>query len=165
MYNVLFICTGNSARSIFGEVLLNLPSVSEGRFRAYSAGSSPRGEVHPLALEALEHNHLPTSGLRSKSWEEFSGPDAPRMDLIITVCDQAANEACPIWPGHPVSAHWGIADPAVAEGDEDHKRRAFRDALAEMRRRIDLMVTLPLDKLSELSIQQHLAEIAASGEI
>ena len=162
MYNVLFLCTGNSARSIFGEVLLNLPSVSQGRFRAYSAGSLPRGQVNPLTLEALEQSHLPTTGLRSKSWDEFSGPDAPHMDLIITVCDAAANEVCPVWPGHPVSAHWGIADPAAVEGDDEHKRRAFRDALAEMRRRIDLMVVLPIEKLSELSLKQHLAEIAGS---
>ena len=140
MYNVLFLCTGNSARSILGEVLLNQPSVSHGRFRAYSAGSSPRGQVNPLTLEVLEQNHLPTQGLRSKSWDEFSGPDAPRMDLIITVCDAAANEVCPLWPGHPVTAHWSIADPAAVEGDDEHKRRAFQEALDEMRRRIDLMV-------------------------
>src|SRR5262245_48648624 len=117
MYNVLFICTGNSARSIFGEVLLNQPSISKGRLKAYSAGSQPAGRVHPLAIETLEHSQLPTDGLRSKSWDEFAAADAPHMDIVVTVCDRAANETCPIWPGHPATAHWSIADPAGVDGD------------------------------------------------
>jgi arsenate reductase len=160
MYNVLFLCTGNSARSIFGEVLLNHAYASQGRFHAFSAGSSPKGQVHPLTIATLERNHLPTDGLRSKSWDEFAAPGAPRMDFIITVCDQAANETCPVWPGHPIAAHWSIPDPAAVEGDDEQKRRAFQDALANLRRRIDLLVMLPEEKVSDLALRQHLAATA-----
>jgi arsenate reductase len=164
VYNVLFVCTSNSARSIFGEVLLNQPSISQGRFHAYSAGSAPVGHVDPLAIEALEQNHLPTAGLHSKSWNEFAAPNAPHMDIIVTVCDQAASETCPVWPGHPATAHWSIPDPAATDGDDEHKARAFRDALADMRRRIDLLVMLPEEKVSQVALRQHLAEIAAKAE-
>ena len=134
--NVLFLCTGNSARSILAEALLNAPAIGGGRFRGYSAGSQPRGTVHPLALATLRHEGLPTEGLRSKSWQEFADADAPRMDFIFTVCDNAAAETCPIWPGHPVTEHWGLPDPAAAEGSDEDKRRAFRDTFEELRRRL-----------------------------
>lgn len=134
--NVLFLCTGNSARSILAEALLNDRAIGGGRFRGYSAGSQPRGTVHPLALDTLKENGLPTEGLRSKSWQEFSGPDAPRMDFIFTVCDNAAAEACPIWPGHPATDHWGLPDPAAVEGSDEDKRRAFRETFTELRRRL-----------------------------
>ena len=134
--NVLFLCTGNSARSILAEALLNDRAIGGGRFRGYSAGSQPRGTVHPLALDTLQENGLPVEGLRSKSWQEFAGPDAPKMDFIFTVCDNAAAEACPIWPGHPVTGHWGLPDPAAVEGSDEDKRRAFRETFAELRRRI-----------------------------
>jgi arsenate reductase len=159
VFNVLFLCTGNSARSILAEALLNHTAVNQGRFRAFSAGSHPKGAVHPLALETLRANHLPAAGYRSKSWDEFSGPDAPPLDLVITVCDQAAAEPCPIWPGQPMTAHWGIADPAAATGSEDDRRRAFRDAFTHLRRRIELLVSLPIDKLDRLALQARLREI------
>lgn len=156
-YNVLFLCTGNSARSILGEALLNRDGA--GRFHAYSAGSFPKGEVHPMALEILDHLDFETGGLRSKSWDEFSAPDAPRMDFIITVCDNAAGETCPIWPGHPVTAHWGIEDPAAVEGDD--QREAFLTALRYMRNRISLLLNLPIDALDVLGLKTHLAAIGA----
>ncbi|WP_339689318.1 arsenate reductase ArsC [uncultured Parasphingorhabdus sp.] len=156
-YNVLFLCTGNSARSILGEALLNRDGA--GRFRAYSAGSFPKGEAHPMALEILEQLEFDTGGLRSKSWDEFSAPDAPRMDVIITVCDNAAGETCPIWPGHPVTAHWGIEDPAAVEGDG--QREAFQTALRYMRNRISLLLNLPIDALDALSLKTRLAAIGA----
>jgi arsenate reductase len=159
MYNVLFLCTGNSARSIMAEALLNQPALSQGRFRAYSAGSHPKGAVHPLTLETLRANHLPSGGHRSKSWDEFSRPGAPRFDFVFTVCDQAAAEPCPVWPGQPMTAHWGIADPAAVVGSEDQQRRAFREAITHLRRRIELFVSLPLDKLDRLSLQERLREI------
>ena len=134
--NVLFLCTGNSARSILAEALLNAPAIGGGRFRGYSAGSQPRGTVHPLALDTLRDEGLPTEGLRSKSWQEFAGADAPRMDFIFTVCDNAAAETCPIWPAHPVTEHWGLPDPAAVEGSDEDKRRAFRDTFEELRRRL-----------------------------
>ena len=159
MYHVLFLCTGNSARSIMAEAILNQPLVNRGRFKAFSAGSYPKGAVHPLALETMQANNLPATGYRSKSWSEFSQPDAPRLDFVFTVCDQAAAEPCPVWPGQPVTAHWGIADPAAVEGTDENKRRAFREALTLLRRRIDLFVSLPLEKLDRLSLQKRLQDI------
>ena len=156
-YNVLFLCTGNSARSVIGEVLMN--KLGEGRFRAYSAGSYPKGEVHPRALALLRELHFPTDGLRSKSWDEFVMPGAPKMDFIFTVCDNAAGETCPIWPGHPMTAHWGIEDPAAVEG---HRQpNAFRDAYYALQRRIGLFLALPLDSVDELALQRKLKEIGA----
>jgi arsenate reductase (thioredoxin) len=156
-YNVLFLCTGNSARSILAEALL--AHWGKGRFKGYSAGSFPRGEVHPLTLELLERLRLPTTGLRSKSWDEFAEPGAPIMDFVFTVCDQAAGEICPIWPGHPVTAHWGVPDPAVAAGNEGERRRAFRDALHILENRIKLLVALPIDKLDRMALQRQVADI------
>ena len=132
--NVLFVCTGNSARSIIAEGLMN--HLGGKRFRAYSAGSHPKGEVHPLALEALKHFRLPTDGFRSKSWEEFARPDAPQLDFVFTVCDNAAGEMCPVWPGQPMTAHWGLPDPAAVEGSDEIKRKAFHDTVVSMKRRI-----------------------------
>jgi protein-tyrosine-phosphatase len=156
-WNVLFLCTGNSARSIMAEALLNV--LGDGRFRAYSAGSHPSGRVQPLAAElAAKLGYAPES-LRSKSWDEFAGADAPRMDFIVTVCDNAAGEACPFWPGHPALAHWGVPDPVAAEGGEVERRRAFTAAFATLRRRVELLVALPDAKLAELDAQAHLREI------
>lgn len=159
MFNVLFLCTGNSARSILAEALLNNLAVGRGKFKAFSAGSFPKGEVHPLALEALAENRFSTNGYRSKSWEEFSGPDAPKLDFVFTVCDQAAKEVCPVWPGQPMTAHWGTPDPAAVEGSDEVKRRAFRDALLTLRRRIELFASLPFDSLQRLSLQERLNQI------
>lgn len=153
VYNVLFLCTGNSARSIFGEALLN--HWSKGKFRAYSAGSWPKGEVHPMALELLRAMKLPTEGLRSKSWSEFAKPDTPVMDFVITVCDNAANEVCPVWPGQPITAHWGVPDPAAVEGSEAERMKAFRDAFRHLDARIKLFVSLPLDKLDRLMAKRE----------
>ena len=153
-YNVLFLCTGNSARSILAEVMLN--ELGKGRFGAYSAGSHPAGRVNPFATELLSAAGYATAGLRSKDWDEFTRPGAPRMDFILTVCDNAAGEACPVWPGQPITAHWGVADPAHVEGTDEEKRRAFRDAAAVLRRRIELLVSLPIDKLDKLAIQREL---------
>lgn len=158
-YNVLFLCTGNSARSIIGEVVLN--RFGKGRFHAFSAGSHPQGQVNPLAIELLQSNHFSTEGLRSKSWDEFSGPDAPQMDFVFTVCDQAANEACPYWPGQPMTAHWGIPDPAAVEGNDETRRRAFKNALMVLSRRIELFTALPLDKLDKMAIQKHIRQIGS----
>ncbi len=144
-YNVLFLCTGNSARSILAEALLN--RLGEGRFVAYSAGSFPKGAVHPGALALLDALDFPTDGLRSKSWDEFAGPDAPTMDFVVTVCDQAAGEVCPIWPGHPVTAHWGLPDPAAVEGAEIERSRAFKTAFHALKHRIAAFVSLPVDRL------------------
>src|SRR5690349_3048330 len=141
VYNVLFLCTGNSARSIMAEAILN--HLGRGRFKAFSAGSHPNGAVNPLSLETLENAGLPTSGFRSKSWDEFAAPGAAPIDFVITVCDNAANEACPVWPGKPATAHWGVSDPAVVEGSIDAKRAAFRGAAAVLRRRIELLINLP----------------------
>ena len=157
VYNALFLCTGNSARSILAEVMLN--RLGRGRFRAFSAGSHPRGEVNPFAIEVLRGAGLDTAGLRSKSWDEFAQPDAPNMDFIITVCDNAAGEVCPVWPGKPVTAHWGVDDPAAVEGTDDEKRAAFRKAAGMLRRRVELLVALPDAKLDHLSAQSHLREI------
>jgi protein-tyrosine-phosphatase len=159
MMNVLFLCTGNSARSILAEALTNSLAVSKGKFRAYSAGSHPKGAPHALALELLEQSRIPTNGLRSKSWDEFARPDAPAMDFVITVCDQAAGEQCPYWPGQPMTAHWGMPDPAAATGTEDRKRRAFSDTANMLRRRIELFASLPLDKLDRLSLEKQIKDI------
>jgi arsenate reductase len=155
IYNVLFLCTGNSARSIIGEAILN--KLGEGRFGAYSAGSFPKGEVHPMAVTLLEELRFPTEGLRSKSWDEFAGPDAPEMDFVFTVCDNAAEEQCPIWPGHPITAHWGIEDPAAA--DEMHQRRAFNTALTYLRARIALFLALPLEAIDQMALEAKLKAI------
>lgn len=162
-YNVLFLCTGNSARSIFGEAILN--RTAGGRFRAYSAGSHPRGQVHPFALQLLSNLGHPTEGLRSKSWDEFEGDGAPKMDLIFTVCHAAANETCPVWPGQPVTTHWSIPDPAAAMGTEAEVRLAFAEAYRTLAKRIELLTSLPLDALVTASLRQHLADIntAPSG--
>ena len=156
-YNVLFLCTGNSARSILAEAQMN--HLGQGRFRAYSAGSHPAGKVNPFALELLKAAGLPTDGLRSKSWEEFARPGAPAMDFILTVCDNAAGEVCPIWPGKPVTAHWGVADPAAVEGSDAEKRLAFRDAATILRRRIELLASMPMDKLDALARGRELRSI------
>jgi len=153
-YNVLFICTGNSARSILAEGILH--ALGEGRFRAHSAGSHPKGEVHPLALATLERLHLPCIGYRSKSWDAFAQPDAPPLDFIFTVCDNAAGEVCPIWPGRPMSAHWGVSDPAAVEGSEAQQRKAFLDAALILKRRIELFLSLPLQRLDAMSLQREL---------
>lgn len=157
IFNVLFLCTGNSARSIMAESLLN--SIGRGQFRAFSAGSHPAGEVNPFALELLEKSRLPATGLRSKSWDEFAAAGAPRLDFVFTVCDKAAGEVCPVWPGQPMTAHWGIVDPAAVEGSDEGKRKAFLTALTHLQRRISLFVSLPLDKLDRLSLQHRLDAI------
>jgi arsenate reductase len=156
-YNVLFICTGNSARSILAEGLLN--ELGKGRFKAYSAGSHPKGVVHPLALQELQNLHIPTDGLRSKAWEEFAAPDAPEMDFVFTVCDQAAGELCPVWPGQPMTAHWGMPDPAAVEGSDDARARAFKDTAITMKRRLELMMALPLASLGRLAIHKGVKDI------
>jgi arsenate reductase len=157
MYNVLFLCTGNTARSVLAEGILN--HLGKGRFRAYSAGSQPKGTVNPFAVEELRRAGLPGEGFRSKSWDEFAKPDAPEMDFIFTVCDNAANEVCPVWIGHPMTAHWGVEDPAAVEGTDEAKRFAFRKAATALRRRIELFLALPVDKLDRLSLQQRVKEI------
>lgn len=156
-YNVLFICTGNSARSILAEGILN--ALGGARFRAYSAGSHPRGAVHPLALATLERLHLPSTGYRSKSWETFIGPDAPVFDFIFTVCDNAAGETCPLWPGKPVSAHWGVPDPAAVEGSEAQQREAFMRVALTLRRRIELFMPLAEQRLDARSLRPMLRAI------
>lgn len=155
-YNVLFLCTGNSARSILAESLLN--HWGQGRFRAFSAGSFPKGKVHPVAIELLRWTNLPTEGLRSKSWDEFAAPDAPPIDFIITVCDNAAGEVCPIWPGKPMTAHWGVADPAAVEGEAE-QGAAFRRALAELEARIKLFVNVPIESLERMALQHAIDSI------
>ena len=163
IYNVLFLCTGNSARSILAEVLLE--HRGKGRFRAYSAGSFPKGAVHPMALDLLDRLRLPTMGLRSKSWDEFARPDAPVMDFVFTVCDEAAGEICPVWPGHPVTAHWGVPDPAAAGGSDTERQRAFRDALYTLENRIKLFVALPIDKLERLALKRRVDDIGRLREV
>lgn len=155
IYNVLVLCTGNSARSILAEVLFN--GLGKGRFRVCSAGSKPAGRVNPFALEWLQRQGYSTEGLRSKSWDEFAA--APEFDFIFTVCDNAAGETCPVWPGNPATAHWGISDPAAAEGDDEAKRAAFRKAAEQLARRIQLFMSLPIEKLDRLTLKQKLAEI------
>jgi len=157
--NVLFLCTGNSARSILAEAITNYLIVGQGRFRGFSAGSHPKGAVNPYALDLLREQGLSVEGLRSKSWDEFAGPEAPVMDFVFTVCDQAAAEACPYWPGQPVTAHWGLPDPAAVEGSDDEIRRAFRDAFLVLKRRIELLASLPLEGLSGLALKERLAQI------
>jgi arsenate reductase len=161
MSNVLFLCTGNSARSIMAEALLGV--LGEGRFGAYSAGSHPKGYVEPLAAEIATKLGYPAEKLRSKSWNDYARPGAPRMDFVITVCNDAAGEICPIWPGHPIAAHWGVPDPAAVEGDEDVRRAAFRDAFATLRRRVELLIALPVEKLDRLAREQHLRRIGESA--
>lgn len=155
-YNVLILCTGNSARSILGEVLFN--SLGKGKFKAWSAGSKPAGKVNPGALEWLQANGYSTESLRSKSWDEFAAPGAPEFDFIFTVCDNAAGEACPLWLGHPATAHWGIPDPAHVEGNEA-RRAAFKKAAEQLARRIQLFLSLPIEKLDKLALKEKLAEI------
>ena len=157
VYNVLFLCTGNSARSVLAEAVMN--HLGQGRFCAFSAGSFPTGQVHPLTLKLLELQGLPTEGLRSKSWDEFATPDAPPLDFVFTVCDKAANEVCPVWPGQPMSAHWGVEDPAAAEGDEAQKMLAFRKALRELENRIKIFTSLPIRSLDKIRLQARLDEI------
>ncbi|ANN77893.1 arsenate reductase ArsC [Bordetella flabilis] len=154
VYNALFICTGNSARSILAEGLLN--GLAQGRFRAYSAGSQPKGEVHALALATLEKLGMPATGYRSKSWDEFTLPDAPQLDFIFTVCDNAAGEVCPIWPGKPMTAHWGVPDPAAVAGSDEDRLKAFQDAARVLKRRIELFLSLPMDRLDAMSLHQEL---------
>ena len=156
-HNVLFLCTGNSARSILAEAILN--HKAKGAFTAYSAGSHPSGTVRPEALAHLAAAGLPTAGLRSKSWNEFAGPTAPRMDFVFTVCDNAANEACPFWPGQPMTAHWGIPDPAAVTGSPEEIARAYRDAFTILDRRISLFLALPIATLQQLSLQRELNQI------
>jgi arsenate reductase len=158
-FNVLFLCTGNSARSILAEAAMNNLSVSLGKFKAYSAGSQPRGEVNPFAIDLLQRAHLSTEGLRSKSWDEFAQPGAPGLDFVFTVCDQAAGEQCPYWPGQPMTAHWGMPDPAAVEGTDEQKRRAFSDTFLVLRRRIELFASLPFEKLDKLALQKRVSEI------
>ena len=155
-YNVLILCTGNSARSILGEVLFN--HMGKGKFKAYSAGSKPAGQVNPGALELLELQGYSTEGLRSKSWDEFAAPGAPEFDFVFTVCDNAAGEVCPVWFGHPCTAHWSIPDPAHTEGDEA-RRAAFKHASEQLARRIQLFISLPIEKLDKLTLKEKLAEI------
>ena len=157
IYNVLFLCTGNSARSILAEVQLN--KLGRGRFRGYSAGSFPNGTVNPFAIEFLANNGFPTEGLRSKSWDEFAVPGAPVMVYVLTVCDQAAGEQCPFWPGQPMSAHWGVPDPAAVEGSDDQKRHAFMEAATVMRKRIELFTALPTASLDRMSLKSQLDDI------
>lgn len=157
MYRVLFVCTGNSARSVMAEALLN--ELGRGRFTAFSAGSHPKGNVHPLALKTLASHGIATDGVRSKSWEEFARPDAPDLHFVFTVCDQAAGEVCPVWPGQPMTAHWGMPDPAAAEGDDAVREKAFRDAFITLKRRIELMLSLPLASLDRMAVQKEVKGI------
>ena len=156
-YNILFLCTHNSARSVLGEVVAS--TLTGGRFIGYSAGSTPGDKVNPFAIEIAQKMGYPLEKLRSKSWDEFALPDAPRMDFIITVCDNAAGEVCPIWVGQPVTAHWGFSDPSQTTGDDDAKRRAFQEVMLGLKKRIQLLADLPLDKLDALSLQQKIKEI------
>ena len=156
-YNVLFICTGNSARSILAEALMN--QLGKGHFRAYSAGSFPKGEVHPLTIETLQERNFDVGALRSKSWDEFAAPDAPQMDFIFTVCDNAGGEICPLWPGHPVTAHWGFPDPAAVEGPYETRKAAFAKTFREISQRLRIFLNLPFAKLDRMSLQKHLDEL------
>ncbi|MBC9072167.1 arsenate reductase ArsC [Thauera sp. CAU 1555] len=162
LFNVLFLCTGNSARSILAEAILNRESM--GRFRAWSAGSQPKGAVHPRALELLGKLNHPLDELRSKSWEEFAAADAPRMDFVITVCDNAAGEVCPVWPGQPMTAHWGVPDPAAVEGSESERHLAFADTYRMLRNRIGIFVNLPLAGLDRLSLKAKMDEIGKTRD-
>jgi protein-tyrosine-phosphatase len=160
-FNVLFLCTGNSARSILAEALIN--HWGRGKFVGFSAGSSPKGAVHPIALELLRHMKMSSEGMRSKSWDEFAKPGAPELDFVFTVCDNAAGEMCPIWPGQPMTAHWGVADPAAAEGSEAEKWLAFRNAFRELESRIKIFTSLPIRSLDRVKLQERLREIGKSA--
>lgn len=157
VYNVLFLCTGNSARSILAESILSREGA--GRFNGFSAGSHPKGQIHPFALELLKKLNYPISGLRSKSWDEFAAIGAPKLDFVFTVCDNAANEVCPIWPGQPMTAHWGIPDPAAADGTEAERRLAYADAYRMLNNRISIFTSLPIRSLDRLALQKRLDEI------
>lgn len=157
VYQVLFVCTHNSARSIMAEGLLN--SMGHGRFKAFSAGSQPGGTVNPFALKTLESMHLPTNNYRSKDWSEFAQPQAPTLDFVFTVCDNAAGEVCPVWPGQPMTAHWGVADPAAVQGSDEQKTKVFWDTAVVLKRRIELMLALPLQSLDRMAIQREIRDI------
>ena len=161
VYTVLVLCTGNSARSILAESIIN--RVGGGRFRGFSAGSNPQGKVHPLALDLLERQGYPTDGLRSKNWDEFAAPGAPEIDFIVTVCDNAAGEVCPIWPGQPISAHWGVPDPAAVSGSDAEKRDAFAEAFRKLSRRIEAFVDLPIASLDRTTLQERVRQIGREG--
>ena len=163
LFNVLFLCTGNSARSVMGECILN--RLGRGRFRAFSAGSHPKGEINPHTIETLKKLNYVTDDLRSKSWDEFAVPGAPELQFVITVCDQAAQEVCPLWPGQPMSAHWGISDPAAVEGNEAERRIAFADAYRMLSNRISIFVNLPMASLDRLTLQRRLDEIGRQGRL
>lgn len=160
-FNVLFLCTGNSARSILAESLIN--HWGRGKFRGFSAGSHPKGQVHPIAVELLRHMKLPAEGLRSKDWSEYAAANAPRLDFVFTVCDKAAAETCPVWPGQPMTAHWGVADPAVVGGPDTEKWLAFREAFRVLENRIKIFVSLPLESLDRLKLKTRLDEIGRMG--
>lgn len=160
-FNVLFLCTGNSARSILAEAVLN--QLGGGQFQAYSAGSHPKGEIHPLALALLKQNKIPTDHLRSKPWDEFAVAGAPRLDFVFTVCDNAAGEVCPVWPGHPMTAHWGIADPAAVTGTDEQKRAAFFNAYRELNQRIRIFTSLPIRSLDQVKLQERLNSIGKTA--
>ncbi len=162
-HNVLFLCTGNSARSILAEAFLN--SAAGGRFRGYSAGSHPGGKVNPFALELLHKNRISTEGLRSKSWDEFAKPGAPQMHFVFTVCDNAAGEMCPFWPGQPVTAHWGVPDPATVQGSDEEKRKAFLLAFTQLSTRIRLFLNLPFEKLERAALKARLEDIGKNGSV
>lgn len=157
VYEVLFLCAGNSARSIIAEAILN--RYGQGRFKAYSAGSFPKGEISPYTIDLLKRLNFVTTDLRSKSWQEFGTSDAPRLDFVFTVCDQAASEVCPVWPGQPMTAHWGVPDPAAVEGNESEKRAAFNETFRILNNRIGIFINLPFESLSKLTLQQHLDEL------
>lgn len=159
-FNVLFLCTGNSARSILAEAVVNNLAISQGKFRGYSAGSQPKGEVNPFAIELLQRYKLSTDGLRSKSWDEFAAPGAPPLDFVFTVCDSAAGEQCPYWPGQPMTAHWGMPDPAAIEGTAEEKHKAFAETFMVLRRRIEIFASLPFDKLDRLALERRVKDIA-----
>ncbi len=161
VFNVLFLCTGNSARSILAESILN--RLGAGRFRAFSAGSHPKGAIHPFALDLLTRLNYPTAKLRSKSWQEFARPGAPALDFVFTVCDNAAKEVCPVWPGQPMTAHWGVPDPVAAEGNESERRLAFADAYRMLNNRLSIFVSLPIASLDRLSLQRRLDDIGKTA--
>ena len=160
IFNVLFLCTGNSARSILAEAVVNNLAISQGKFRGYSAGSQPKGEPNPYALELLNRYNFSTDGLRSKSWDEFAAPGAPELDFVFTVCDSAAGEQCPYWPGQPMTAHWGMPDPAAVEGTPEQKHKAFAETFMVLRRRIEIFASLPFDKLDRLALERRVKDIA-----
>ncbi|MCF8879477.1 arsenate reductase ArsC [Hyphobacterium sp. SN044] len=159
--NVLFLCTGNSARSVLAEAILNKQGA--GRFKAYSAGSQPKGEVHPLTLDTLRALKFPAAEYRSKSWDEFAGLDGPEFDFVFTVCDSAAAESCPVWPGQPMTAHWGVPDPAAATGSEAERRAAFLEAFRQLNNRISIFLSLPMESIDRMSLQHRLDEIGRTG--